>query len=130
VAQRTNKQKTQSLNSYNKEWYTQYYAQNRIWLLANQREYEQRIKLALMDILGGRKCKFCGNDDLRVLEIEHKNGDGSGDRKQFKNNRQLRRFYIMHPDLAREILQVSCANCNKIKRYEKQEWHAPAGPAT
>ena len=83
-----------------------------------------------MDILGGRECKFCSNEDLRVLEIEHINGDGSGDRKQFKNNRQLRRFYIMHPELAKEILQVSCANCNKVKRYEKQEWHRHDAPST
>jgi hypothetical protein len=83
-----------------------------------------------MDILGGRECHFCGNEDLRVLELGHKNGDGSGDRKQFKNNRQLRRFYIMHPELAREILRVSCANCNKIKRYEKQEWLGSAVPST
>jgi hypothetical protein len=83
-----------------------------------------------MDILGGRECSSCGNEDLRVLELGHKNGDGSGDRKQFRNNRQWRRFYIMHPELAREILRVSCASCNKIKRYEKQEWLGSAAPST
>ncbi|HJS81671.1 MAG TPA: hypothetical protein VJ742_02425 [Nitrososphaera sp.] len=91
---------------------------------------ERKIKLTLMDILGGRECSSCGNEDLRVLEIEHENGDGSGDRKQFEDNRQLRRFYIMHPKLAREILDISCAKCNKIKRYEKQEWLGSAAPPT
>ncbi|HKU48841.1 MAG TPA: hypothetical protein VJP79_02725 [Nitrososphaera sp.] len=41
-----------------------------------------------MVILGGREHKFCGIKDLRILEIEHKNSDGSGDRKQFRNSTQ------------------------------------------
>ena len=89
VAQRVINQGVQPSRSHNKEWHAKNCAQNWwAWLQAGQREYGRKSKLTLLVILGGREHKFCGIKDLRILEIEHKNSDGSGDRKQFRNSTQ------------------------------------------
>lgn len=72
-----------------------------------------------ISFLGG-KCKRCGIDDIRVLQIDHINGGGKNEIvKVF--GRSWRRYY-------RHVLadksgkyQVLCANCNWIKKTENRE---------
>jgi len=87
--------------------------------------YEKRLRyrLLLMDILGGRKCKYCGFTDTRALHIDHIHGGGC---KEYKsqhgyNPMIMYVFYVNHPDSAKKKLQVLCANCNSIKRYTDGE---------
>lgn len=82
-------------------------------------------RLELIEKLGNSKCKRCGFDDIRALQLDHVKGDGVNDRKRFKNIQYMWLYYNEHPKIARKKLQVLCANCNWIKRSEKNEssWH-------
>lgn len=84
------------------------------------REYRYRVKDKLFDILG-HKCVKCGFDDKRALQFDHKNGDGNIDRKKLGGCDASYRYYVKHPEEAKEKLQVMCANCNWIKRAENFE---------
>ncbi len=68
--------------------------------------------------LGGR-CIQCGFSDIRALVLDHKTGDGGQDRKRVGN--RIARYYVRHPDEAKEKLQVLCANCNMIKAVQNNE---------
>lgn len=83
-------------------------------------------RLEIITKLSNSKCERCGFDDIRALQLDHIKGDGSKDRKRFKNIQYLWLYYNEHPEIARKKLQVLCANCNWIKRSEKNEnsWHA------
>jgi len=76
-------------------------------------------KRILFNILGGPKCVRCGFTDIRALQFDHIDGDG---RKERKNHSvEYLGKYTKHPEDARMKLQVLCANCNWIKRHERQE---------
>jgi len=78
-------------------------------------------RINLIQVLSGSKCVRCGFDDRRALQLDHIRGDGTEDRKRFKNIQYMWRYYLDHPQEARKKLQVLCANCNWIKRYENDE---------
>lgn len=63
--------------------------------------------------LGGY-CIKCGFDDIRALDLEHKNGGGRKERRHMGGN-NFYVYYFTHPDEARKKLQVFCSNCNRIK---------------
>lgn len=89
-------------------------------LLENMKTYHKRKKMRLFKILGGAICVRCGFTDDRALQFDHKKGMGQIDRKM--NGITTRyKYYIDHPDEAKEDLQVLCANCNWIKRFENNE---------
>lgn len=88
---------------------------------SKRRRYIQRMR---MFNLLGYKCIKCGFSDIRALQFDHINSDGSIERKELKANKFLR-YYINHPQEAKEKLQVLCANCNHIKRIEKNEHRKP-----
>lgn len=73
----------------------------------------------LFQILGD-KCS-CGFDDKRALQFDHINENGLKDLKRFGNKNAMLYYYSKHPEEAREKLQILCANCNWIKRAEKNE---------
>jgi len=86
----------------------------RIW----EKQHTLREKFTLYQILGGRVCVKCGFSDWRALQIAHKNGSGSQDRKKFKYITTMYRYYRKNPDEARKKLKILCANCNWIERYD------------
>src|ERR1700678_122970 len=55
-----------------KKWLKTHYEQ----ALLYSREHQKEIRLKVIDLLGGAKCVYCGCNDIRVLEINHKNGGG------------------------------------------------------
>lgn len=78
-------------------------------------------RLYLIAFLGG-KCIKCGyNEDKRALQLDHIQGDGYLDRKQ-KGRTKIYRFYMKNLEEATKKLQVLCANCNKIKQIEEDEF--------
>lgn len=82
-----------------------------------KRRLEEREKL--LDALG-RKCARCGyNADVRALQIDHVNGGGTQERRQFPNF-QAYYAYILQ-NAANGNYQILCANCNVIKRMEERE---------
>ena len=75
-------------------------------------------RVEAINILGGR-CKRCGFDDIRALQIDHINGGGSKEIKEIGGYKiYLKIISTKNKD---KDYQVLCANCNWIKRYENKE---------
>ena len=70
----------------------------------------------VINMLGG-KCSNCGNDDVRVLQIDHKHNDG----KELKRGGRIRgldaKHYraIIRGDDPLDRYQLLCANCHSLK---------------
>ncbi len=100
--------------------------EKRIERLKNWRQSHQgthaKIRKEVLDFLGN-KCVRCGIDDFRVLQIDHINGNGYQERKQFgrSSGASTVRYYRHILDVNGEGYQLLCANCNWIKRYEQSE---------
>lgn len=82
-----------------------------------RRDTDKRESLVIF--LGGQ-CVKCGyKENIKALELDHKNNDGDLDRKRLGN--KIYRYYVKNLEEAREKLQILCANCNKIKAIEEME---------
>lgn len=81
------------------------------WLASTYR----KLRADLYEIVG-KECVGCGLEDIRVLEFDHINDDGAADRKKFQGARSMLEFYTKNPELARQVLQTLCRNCNWLKR--------------
>ena len=73
------------------------------------------LRIELMEILGGQYCKQCGFNDYRVLQIDHIFANGQDMPLTVKG---IMFYYLENPQIAREELQVLCANCHRIKSLE------------
>jgi hypothetical protein len=101
---------------YNKE-----YNQKNFKSKSEKQRYEyELIRKTLVELMGNC-CSRCKFEDWRALQLDHVNGDGAEDRK-INGKPSLRKYkeMISNPKL-REHLQLLCANCNWIKRYENNE---------
>lgn len=98
------------------------YQRNKVQEIArNKARYHKNVKMKLINHLGG-KCVKCGFSDWRALQLDHINGDGGYEiRDVFKNNIKMYAYYVKHLSEATKRLQLLCANCNWIKRYEQKE---------
>ena len=81
--------------------------------------WSAKRRLKVIELLGG-KCLHCGFTDVRALQLDHINGGGSKVRDG-KNHNNMITKYLKDIELAKEEVQVLCANCNWIKRYENRE---------
>jgi predicted Zn-ribbon and HTH transcriptional regulator len=79
-----------------------------------------RRRVELIIVLGG-KCRQCGFHDYRALQLDHVNGCGTKERRSFPNQHTFVDYYWRNQELAKNVLQILCANCNFIKRYECHE---------
>lgn len=79
--------------------------------------YHARLRVKTLMFHGG-KCEHCGFADMRALQLDHVHGGGNRERKRSGDNSHT----IVYAGLRRPFdFQVLCANCNWIKRYEKDE---------
>ncbi len=85
-----------------------------------KQQRDKKLRAQILSLLGG-KCRRCGISDPRVLQIDHVNGNGY---------KEIRKYGTGHPyycHVRRTVkaggneYQLLCANCNWIKRYEKNE---------
>lgn len=83
----------------------------------NKRDFYQKIRLKTLNALGG-KCIRCNFEDERALQVDHVNSDGSIEYKKYSG---VSFFYHVLKHLNSNRYQVLCANCNWIKRREKEE---------
>lgn len=76
------------------------------------KEHQWEVKLAIIELFGG-KCLRCGNDDPRVLQLNHISGNGRQERKS--------NFYrrILRGERLTDDLELLCANCNLVYEYER-----------
>lgn len=130
---------------YHKEYDKEYYSKNRETLLTFQKKYylahkKERLEYAkkyrlehenksnahyhkrrdqVFNILG-RKCKKCGFDDIRALQVDHIDGGGC---KEIRESGHVYMYnkIINSPKEAHKYYQVLCANCNSIKRVVNKE---------
>lgn len=89
----------------------------------NRKEEKETItiKLSLRDRLIhklGGKCQKCGFSDKRALQIDHVDGGGNKHRKTIHPTTFYRQILN---DTVEIKVQLLCANCNFIKRYENKE---------
>ena len=102
--------------------------QRRLYRIPEEREkfrrrgnrHTDKLRNALLDSLG-RKCVVCGFDNPLALAIDHINGNGAQERKQFHKGK-----HKTSPAYYRHILekikngsqdyQILCSNCNTIKQ--------------
>ena len=67
----------------------------------------------------GSKCARCKYEDVRALQIDHKNGGGSREAKKSGG--------AYYSNILKKLLggseeyQILCANCNQIKKNERNE---------
>jgi hypothetical protein len=95
---------------YNRE----YRIRNKIILNKKRKEWTLKRRIAIIKKFGG-KCKRCGFDDPRALQIDHVNNGGH---KEYKKMSEFRYYKMVLEDTSGKY-QILCANCNWIKRYEK-----------
>lgn len=80
----------------------------------------KRLREEIITKLGG-KCAKCGFTDARALQIDHVNGGGTKDRKSHARQVYYYRYVLSRIEPDAGEYQLLCANCNWIKRTEKQE---------
>ena len=61
----------------------------------------------------------CGFMDDRILQLDHKYGDGAEDRRSFGTAHVYYRYYLDNPIIAKRKLQVLCPNCHWVKSIEE-----------
>lgn len=85
----------------------------------SNRAYHQRVKAQMVEAYGG-KCEGCGETDIAVLGIDHKNGDGAEARR--KGETRGRNLYAQLRKLQwpKDRFRLLCLNCN---------WRAHVGAA-
>ena len=90
------------------------------WREHNLSTYKKLRQEVLLHL--GSKCSKCGIEDYRVLQIDHINGNGYQEKKQFGRGGWASVKYYRHIlEVDGEGYQLLCANCNWIKRYEQKE---------
>lgn len=72
-------------------------------------------RYALIQDLGGR-CNRCGEDDVRVLDFDHIDDDGSEHRRNNKT-RNAQDLVKLHP----HKFQILCKNCNWLKELNRRK---------
>ena len=115
-------------NEGHREKRLKYYRDNREHILKIKKIYrdthqteikEQRKKyrLNILNIVSNNNlyCVRCGCNDVRLLEINHKNGGGV---KELKNGEKVHQFYqsILKGERKTDDLELLCKVCNS--------WHA------
>lgn len=71
-----------------------------------------RNKVRAYLVLGGR-CIRCGETDFRLLTINHRNGDGSEDKKITES------LYTQIKNFQRGDLELLCWNCQTLFEWER-----------
>lgn len=116
---------------YTKDWYKHHSEWVQAWYRAHPEAYKRsgkhrlgyedkgapKVRLALIRLLGG-KCSHCGNNDPRVLQVNHVNGRG---REELRKYRSPYTFYraVLSGRRASGGLDLLCGNCNVLYEYEQ-----------
>ena len=62
------------------------------------------------------------NEDGKKIILFTRNGGGNRERQSYKGGMDLMNFYSNNPEISKQKLQVLCANCNWIKKYDNKEY--------
>jgi hypothetical protein len=83
----------------------------------------------LLEKMGG-KCIKCGQNDIRILHIDHIQGQGYLEKEYFVEKEKMYGFYLKYFDDESPFLQILCVNCNLAKRMDKKEGRGRPNLAT
>ncbi len=88
------------------------YQRNKEEINRKRREETRRLKLEVVDGYGGH-CECCGEDRWQFLNIDHRNGGGTAERRNAKNKNPLF-FYkrLVAEGFPKEKFRLLCWNCN------------------
>lgn len=122
----------EKIRRYQKEWYQEnkekikvrikeWRKKNRIRINAQRNEYRKKIYMMIIKKLGD-KCAHCGNEDMRVLQIDHIHGGGEKERREIGPRGIYHKIIKMPIEEAKKEYQILCANCNVIKKYKRKEF--------
>ena len=101
-------------------WQRKYRLNNLDKVRESQKRYHAKNREKLFSALGAT-CKNCGFSDIRALQIDHINGGGIKERRTI-NTKDFHRVVLKSVINNENKYQLLCANCNWIKRTERQEW--------
>lgn len=79
--------------------------------------YIAKMRQSVIEFLGG-KCSKCGFSDTRALHIDHIEGGGTNLNKK---THWAQRYNQILKGIFSIKVQLLCANCNSIKKYEERE---------
>lgn len=85
-----------------------------------QRNLHHKLRAAIFASLGAC-CVHCGFLDKRALQIDHVNGGGHDQRVTHGYGRGYLKYILTQIKAGSTDYQILCANCNWIKRHEKNE---------
>jgi ssDNA-binding Zn-finger/Zn-ribbon topoisomerase 1 len=85
------------------------------------RAYRKKKRIELLLLLGG-KCMKCGFHDLRILQVDHINGNGYKERQESSSSYDYWYKILQKVKKGSKDYQLLCPNCNWIKRVEKREF--------
>ena len=108
------RQRTARWKDRNPDADTRYYQAHKSERADYARSYLLTAKTEAIRILGG-KCLDCGLTDIRVLQVNHKNGGG---RKESRFGTDMY-LAIINGKRKTDDLDVRCANHNIIYEYER-----------
>jgi hypothetical protein len=83
-----------------------------------QKQTHEKTRIAFLTALGGCKCARCGFADWRALQVDHVNGGGRAESKIMGSSTAKYRAHVL---ANKQHYQVLCANCNWIKKCEREE---------
>ncbi len=95
--------------------------------------YTQNIRNSLIDRMGGA-CVKCGYTDKRALHFDHIHGNGCKHRLIQRSTLSRCNYWNDWLNSGGNIsnvefpIQLLCANCNMIKRFENKEWSVKRKP--
>ena len=72
-------------------------------------------------------CAYCGETDVRVLQIDHIDGGGRQHRKEIKKSAGKEFYAWLKKQDFPKGFQVLCANCNIKKDYEMRNLYVGMG---
>ena len=103
------------------EYKREYMKKHKDYFNTKRKELGKRNKENLF-ILLGNICRECKEDNIILLDLEHKNGDGKDDRKKGLKGYSLSNYYLKRPKLAKKKLQLLCVKCHRFKNH-REGWN-------
>lgn len=110
-----------TLQSYckvcHKEYRENHYQKNKTKYINKSKEWATARLIEFYEWLKTQQCVDCGNDDFRVLDLDHLYN------KQFDISRKIRdvKFETLLKEIAK--CEVVCANCHRIRTAERGNWY-------
>lgn len=85
----------------------------RIYFQERQKEHNRRVKIKVIEHYGGR-CKCCGTENKKYLQLDHVNNDGADHRRNLKLKCSGVYEWAAKNNFP-DSLQLLCANCHFAK---------------